>query len=166
MDPQKAVHRPHLELHAKQGNERVPHFAFLAKDAAAFFKMSRFWVTRGGSFSGRLISSASSPPLASEAANFVLTLVERMLANPEPLRNVCNRIASIVILTHCITLEIVAEIGLAHKGLLTSKLGKKASTNLGAIHNVEIGIFLYEARLILSFKEIGVKDDFSHIIRK
>ncbi|MCB1395460.1 MAG: hypothetical protein KDJ98_05665, partial [Rhodobacteraceae bacterium] len=30
--------------------------------------------------------------------------------------------------------ELIAEIGFAHDGLLASKLGKKASTNLGAIH--------------------------------
>ncbi|MFD0918113.1 hypothetical protein ACFQ14_17045, partial [Pseudahrensia aquimaris] len=34
---------------------------------------------------------------------------------------------------HRITLEIVTEIGFAHNGLLASKLGKKVSTNLGAI---------------------------------
>jgi hypothetical protein len=34
----------------------------------------------------------------------------------------------------CIALEIFIEIWLSHNGLLASKLGKKASTNLGAIH--------------------------------
>jgi hypothetical protein len=34
-----------------------------------------------------------------------------------------------------VPLEIVAEIGFAHDGLLASNLGKKASTNLGAIHH-------------------------------
>jgi 2-keto-4-pentenoate hydratase/2-oxohepta-3-ene-1,7-dioic acid hydratase in catechol pathway len=36
-------------------------------------------------------------------------------------------------LTHRVALELVAEIGFAHIGLLASKLGRKASTNLGAI---------------------------------
>ena len=34
-----------------------------------------------------------------------------------------------------IALEIFTEIWLPHNGLLASKLGKKASTNLGAIHS-------------------------------
>ena len=37
-------------------------------------------------------------------------------------------------LTHRVLLELVAEISFAHLGLLASKLGKKASTNLVAIH--------------------------------
>jgi hypothetical protein len=35
----------------------------------------------------------------------------------------------------CIALEIFTEIWLPHNGLLASKLGKKASTNLGAIQD-------------------------------
>ncbi|MHA6732046.1 hypothetical protein, partial [Devosia sp. A369] len=38
-------------------------------------------------------------------------------------------------LTNRVPLEIVAEIGFAHVGLLASKLGRKASTNLGAIQS-------------------------------
>jgi protein-disulfide isomerase-like protein with CxxC motif len=37
-------------------------------------------------------------------------------------------------LRHSVSFEIAAEIGLAHDSLLASNLGKKASTNLGAIH--------------------------------
>ncbi|MGE3692669.1 MAG: hypothetical protein AB7F98_14950, partial [Novosphingobium sp.] len=37
-------------------------------------------------------------------------------------------------LSHRITLELIAEIGLPHHRLLSSKLGSKASRNLGAIH--------------------------------
>ncbi|MEP1586707.1 MAG: hypothetical protein ABJR46_00005, partial [Tateyamaria sp.] len=37
-------------------------------------------------------------------------------------------------LMHRITLEIFTEIWLPHNGLLASKLGKKVSTILGAIH--------------------------------
>ncbi|MND35526.1 hypothetical protein D3C80_261660 [compost metagenome] len=36
MNAQKAAHRPHRKLQAMQGNERVFHFASLAKYAAAF----------------------------------------------------------------------------------------------------------------------------------
>ncbi|WP_210204412.1 hypothetical protein, partial [Devosia submarina] len=43
-------------------------------------------------------------------------------------------------LTHRVPLELVGEIGFAHKGLLASKLGKKASTNLGAIHSLSTGV--------------------------
>jgi len=52
----------------------------------------------------------------------------------QPLRHLRDRIASLGDLRHCVPFEVVAEIGFAHHGLLASKLGKKASTNLGAIH--------------------------------
>ena len=38
--------------------------------------------------------------------------------------------------SHRIALELFTEIGFAHVGLLASNLGKKASTNLGAIYLV------------------------------
>ena len=38
VNPQKAAHRPHRKLQAMQGNERVLHFASLAKYAAAFLR--------------------------------------------------------------------------------------------------------------------------------
>ncbi|MEO0668230.1 MAG: hypothetical protein AAFZ99_09975, partial [Pseudomonadota bacterium] len=44
-----------------------------------------------------------------------------------------NRIPTHRDLMHRITLEIFTEIWLPHNGLLASKLGKKASTILGAI---------------------------------
>jgi hypothetical protein len=56
-----------------------------------------------------------------------------MLAHPEPLRNLRNRIASLRDLTHGVTLKLFAEIRFAPDALPASKLGKKASTNLGAI---------------------------------
>jgi hypothetical protein len=56
-----------------------------------------------------------------------------MLAHAEALRNLRNRIASLRDLTHRVTLKIFAEIRFAHDALPASKLGKKASTNLGAI---------------------------------
>lgn len=59
----------------------------------------------------------------------------RMLADAEPLRNLRNRIASLRDLTHSVALKVFAEIRFAHDALLASKLGKKASTNLGAIQN-------------------------------
>jgi hypothetical protein len=40
-----------------------------------------------------------------------------------PLGDLCQRVS----------FELVAEVGFAHHGLLASKLGKKASSNLGAI---------------------------------
>jgi len=43
------------------------------------------------------------------------------------------RIASFRYLTHRVALKLFAEIGFAHHGLLSSFLGKKASTILGAI---------------------------------
>lgn len=52
-----------------------------------------------------------------------------MYADPQTSRNLSNRISS-----DRITLEIFAVITLSHIDLLASKLGKKASTILGAIH--------------------------------
>lgn len=57
-----------------------------------------------------------------------------MLVDPQPLRNLCNWIASLRDLGQRVTLEIIVEMNFAHLGLLASKLGKKASTNLGAMH--------------------------------
>ncbi len=70
MNPQEAAHRPHRKLQAMQGIERVLHFASLAKYAVALFWISRSSVTRAISFFSRLISSASSLPLALDAENF------------------------------------------------------------------------------------------------
>lgn len=61
-----------------------------------------------------------------------------MLADPQSLRNIRNRVSTLRDLTHRVTLELVAEIAFAHYGLLASNLGKKASTNLGAIHGAEV----------------------------
>src|SRR5690606_6684244 len=60
--------------------------------------------------------------------------IERVLADAEPLRNLRYRISTLGDLGHRIALELVSEIWLPHRRLLSSKLGKKASTNLGAIH--------------------------------
>jgi len=57
-----------------------------------------------------------------------------MLADPEPFGNFRHPVASLGNLGHRIALELVTEISLARR-LLSSKLGKKASTNLGAIHS-------------------------------
>ena len=56
-----------------------------------------------------------------------------MLADAETLRNLSHRIAPLRDLPHRVTLKLFAEIRLAHDGLLASKLGRKVSTNLGAI---------------------------------
>jgi hypothetical protein len=47
------------------------------------------------------------------------------------------RVAPFSDLTHSVAFEIFAEIRFAHDALLASKLGKKASTNLGAIQSDE-----------------------------
>jgi hypothetical protein len=47
-------------LLAMRVDERVPHFASLAKYAVAFFKMSRSSVTRANSFFSRLTSASWS----------------------------------------------------------------------------------------------------------
>jgi len=61
--------------------------------------------------------------------------VERMRAHAQALGDLRNRIAPLRDLGHRIPFEIVAEITFTHVGLLASNLGKKASTNLGAIQH-------------------------------
>ena len=56
-----------------------------------------------------------------------------MLTNAKTLRNLCERIASLRDLARGLVLKLFAEIRFAHDALLASKLGKKVSTNLGAI---------------------------------
>jgi hypothetical protein len=57
----------------------------------------------------------------------------RVGTNTQPLRNLRNWITTLNVLMNSFAFEIVTEIGFAHDGLLASILGKKASTNLGAI---------------------------------
>ncbi|CTQ53578.1 hypothetical protein LP7551_02102 [Roseibium album] len=56
-----------------------------------------------------------------------------MRTDTKSLRNLRNRITPLGDLRYCITLEIVTKTRIAHYGLLASNLGKKASTNPGAI---------------------------------
>jgi hypothetical protein len=58
-----------------------------------------------------------------------------MQAYTQPLRNLRYRIAPLGDLMHRVSFEIVAVTTSTHDGLLASKLGKKASKNLGAIQN-------------------------------
>ncbi len=58
-----------------------------------------------------------------------------MRTDAQPPRNLRNRLTPLGNLQHRVSLEIVTEIGVAHHGLLASNLGKKASTNLGAIQS-------------------------------
>ena len=71
-----------------------------------------------------------------------LPRIQRVLAHPEPLGNLCYTIPALGNLGHRIALELITEIGLSHHRLLSSKIGKKASTNLGAIH------FFIEAQVL------------------
>jgi hypothetical protein len=57
-----------------------------------------------------------------------------MLTDAEPLRNLGHRISTLGDLSHRIALELITEVGLPHHRLLSSKLGSKASRNLGATH--------------------------------
>jgi hypothetical protein len=63
----------------------------------------------------------------------LLPLVEGVFADPQPRRHLRNRIASLGDLKDRLALEVLGEVRLAHRGLLASKLGKKASRNLGAV---------------------------------
>jgi hypothetical protein len=55
-----------------------------------------------------------------------------MLTDAELLRDLGYWIPALGYLGHCVTFELIAEIGLPHHRLLSSKLGSKASRNLGA----------------------------------
>lgn len=61
--------------------------------------------------------------------------VKRVLANAEPLGHLCNRVAPFRDLRGRVTLENVHKMTGPHRGLLASKLGRKASTDLGAVHH-------------------------------
>jgi hypothetical protein len=56
-----------------------------------------------------------------------------MLAYAQTLRNLCYRIATFNNLGHRVALELLGEVASTYHSLLASNLGKKASTNLGAI---------------------------------
>jgi hypothetical protein len=67
MDAEQAAHHSHRKPLLMLGNERVLHFASLAKYAVAFFNMSRSSVTRASSFLSCLISSGRSLPWLPDA---------------------------------------------------------------------------------------------------
>jgi hypothetical protein len=71
MNPQKTAHRSHRKLQMMQSNERLTITLHPWRNTRRFFRMSRSSVTRASSFFSRLISSASSLPLALNAANFL-----------------------------------------------------------------------------------------------
>jgi len=54
---------------------------------------------------------------------------------------------------HRVSFEIFAEITSDHAGLLASKLGKKASTNLGAIHSLPQVPVIHSAKVHKLFTE-------------
>ena len=111
----------------------------------AYFTLHPWRNTRPLFFDVSLLGDASQfllqPPdllgrvvaLGVRRRKLLLPFVERMLADAETLRNLRNRIASLRDLTHRVMLKIFGEIRFAHDALPASKLGKKASTNLGAI---------------------------------
>ena len=63
------------------------------------------------------------------------------MADTQPLRNLRYRITPLRDLTYRVALKLIAEIRFAHDALLASKLGKKVSTNLGAIQFDYIELF-------------------------
>ena len=65
--------------------------------------------------------------------------LERMRAYAQTLGDLRHRIAPLGNLGHRIPFEIVAESTSTHDRLLASKLGKKTSTNLGAIQRGATG---------------------------
>ena len=84
----------------------------------------------------------------------LLPLVERVLADPQPRRNLRYRIAPLGDLKDRVPLEVLGEVRFAHRGLLASKLGKKASRNLGAVQFSTLA----EARSAIT----SWKEDYNH----
>ena len=131
-DAQVPTHRPHLISRPMVDDERVSHFASLAKYAVAFFRMSRSSVTRRSSRFWR--GSRSLLRLARDRLRELpFPCTTGVLTDAQPLRKLRNRIASLGDLRHRVSIKIVAELRFTHLSLLASNLGKKASTNLGAI---------------------------------
>ena len=73
--------------------------------------------------------------LCTQAERVLEPGVKRMRGDSSTLRGLPNRIPTLGELTHRVKLALLAEVSFAHHGLLASNLGKKASTNLGAIQN-------------------------------
>ena len=133
LDAQTATHRPHRELAAMPGHKRVSHFASLAKYAVAFFGCRAprrpAPAPPSGGGSSRPGQRQPEPVTSKTSASRPTTRAGSPRAAWAPLQPV----APLGDLRDRVTLEIVREMSGPHHGLLASKLGKKASKNLGAI---------------------------------
>jgi hypothetical protein len=134
VNPLHTAHGPDAELGLMRPDERVLHWDSRAKYAVAFFRMSRSSVTRANSrFSHRFSASWLKPgAFGGRFLEKPHPLVKRVRTRPQALRNLPKRIPTHPDLLHRITLELVASVARPHLGLLASKFGGKASTNLGA----------------------------------
>jgi hypothetical protein len=134
MDAEQAAHHSHRKPLLMLCNERVLHYASLAKDAVAFFKyVALLGDARQLLFELPDLVGLVAALIARHGGELLLPFIKRMLADTQPLRNLRNRITPFRDLTHRVTLKLFAEIRFAHGDLLTSKSGKKVSTKLGAI---------------------------------
>ena len=98
-----------------------------------FFRMSRSSVTRASSrFKRRFSASWSTPGIWRWFPEQMHPFVQRMRAHAQTTRNLPNWIPSNRNLMHRVPLELITVIACPHVSLLASKLGGKASTNLGA----------------------------------
>ena len=100
-------------------------------------------------------------PQTSEFCNNALPGVERVLAHAQTLSHLPDRVAPLRDLSDGVLLEIVAELGAAHHGLLASKLAKKPSTIHGAIQQgirAETGqrCQAWEGPLLKGFRELSM----------
>jgi hypothetical protein len=135
LDRETAAHGTDRKDRSMLGDERVPHFASLAKYAAAFLgcHTPRSPVpVRASTGGSRPIGHPRPNPLPASRTSCATR--RGNLCDAQSLRNFRHRVASFGHLMHRTVLELVAEPGVAHRGLLASNLGKKASRNLGAIH--------------------------------
>jgi hypothetical protein len=110
MDAQQAAQHPLRKLLLMLGNERVLHFAAMAKYAAAFIKMACSSVIRASSFLTpdllRLVIALDDR----RRRKLLPPLVEGKPAHTQPLRNFGNGIAPFRDLTHRVSLTFFAEI--------------------------------------------------------
>ena len=132
LDAKTPTHRTYREQRATLGNERVSHFASLAKYAVAFWDVALLGHLR--QLALQLPDPGILRPIFGPLCELSLPCIQRMLAHAEPLGNIRHPVAPLGNLRHGIALELVAEICLPHRRLLSANSGKKASTSLGAIH--------------------------------
>lgn len=133
-DLKAAAHRPHAELPAMPGHERLSRFASCRNTRSPFRDVALLRHPQQLALQTpdlRILLRTARGSLR----DVLLPSTEEILADPEPLRNVADRATPPRDLRDPISAEIVAELVAALHGLLASKRARKASTKNGVIHS-------------------------------